>query len=91
MRIDRGAFDISTPAIRNGNSGRWKGENAEVDSVSRAELLVRQRKFAGLSQLCGALSWFSEGIFRYFFLYFHGPLCMRSIFYPTGWKIRNFA
>ena len=50
MRIDRGAFDISTPAAWNGNSGRWKGKNAEVDSVSRAELLVRQRKFAGLSQ-----------------------------------------
>lgn len=73
MRIDRGAFDISTLVIWNGNSDLWKGDNAEVDSVSRAELLVRQRKFAGLSHLCGALSWVAVCICWYVYLYFHGP------------------
>lgn len=70
--------------MRNGNSGRWKGENAEVDFVSRAELLVRQRKFAGLSHIM----WSAIVVFRMyllvFYLYFHEPLCKRFIFYPTG-------
>lgn len=43
--VDRGAIDISTPAMRNGYSGRWKGEIAEADSATRAVVCWAVREY----------------------------------------------
>ena len=79
---------ISTPAMRNGNSGRWKGLIAEVAFASRAGLLGRQRISAGLSRKWSAIMVF--GMCRWcIYLYFYGPLCCGPFFISTGSVIRK--